>query len=242
VHDVQDEKKMKDESGWKNREVVRLENVEKVYRLGEVDVHALRGIDLSIHDKEFLSIMGPSGSGKSTLLQLIGCLDRPTSGRILLDGTDVSSLSDSELARLRGRKIGFIFQFFNLYPVLNALQNVELPMMILGVDEGERRKKASTLLDSVGLGDWADHLPSQLSGGQRQKVAIARALANDPSLILADEPTGNLDSKSGEDVLRIFKNLNEEGRTIVIVTHDPNVANLAKKIVKMKDGKMEENI
>jgi putative ABC transport system ATP-binding protein len=223
------------------KEVIRLEKVEKIYHLGEIEVRALNGIDTSINYKEFLSIIGPSGSGKSTMLQLIGCLDRPSSGSVLLDGTDISKLNDSDLARLRGRKIGFIFQSFNLYPTLNALQNVELPMMILNVDRGERKERARSLLEMVGLEERTTHLPSQLSGGQRQRVAIARALANDPALILADEPTGNLDSKSGEDVLQIFKHLNKEGRTVVMVTHDPNVAKLTERIVKMKDGKMEEN-
>ena len=223
-----------------DNQVIRLENVEKIYHLGEVEVHALAGVNISIFDKEFLSIVGPSGSGKSTMLHLIGCLDRPTSGRVFLDGNDISKLSDSNLARLRGREIGFIFQFFNLYPTLDALQNVELPMMILNVDETERRERARSLLDIVGLGDRRTHLPAQLSGGERQRVAIARALANDPSLILADEPTGNLDSKSGEEVLKIFKNLNEEGRTIVIVTHDQNIAGLAERKIEMKDGKVEE--
>ncbi|MEE8358898.1 MAG: ABC transporter ATP-binding protein [Candidatus Hydrothermarchaeales archaeon] len=223
-----------------DNQVIRLENVEKIYHLGEVEVHALAGVNISIFDREFLSIVGPSGSGKSTMLHLIGCLDRPTSGRVFLDGTDISKLSDSNLARLRGREIGFIFQFFNLYPTLDALQNVELPMMILNVDETERRERARSLLDMVGLGDRRAHLPAQLSGGERQRVAIARALANDPSLILADEPTGNLDSKSGKEVLKIFKKLNEEGRTIVIVTHDQNIADLAKRKVEMKDGRVEE--
>ncbi len=223
-----------------DNQVIRLENVEKIYHLGEVEVHALAGVNISIFDKEFLSIVGPSGSGKSTMLHLIGCLDRPTSGRVFLDGNDISKLSDSNLARLRGREIGFIFQFFNLYPTLDALQNVELPLMILNVDETERRERARSLLDIVGLGDRRTHLPAQLSGGERQRVAIARALANDPSLILADEPTGNLDSKSGEEVLKIFKNLNEEGRTIVIVTHDQNIAGLAERKIEMKDGKVEE--
>lgn len=223
-----------------DNQVIRLENVEKIYHLGEVEVHALAGVNISIFDKDFLSIVGPSGSGKSTMLHLIGCLDRPTSGRVFLDGTDISKLSDSNLARLRGREIGFIFQFFNLYPTLDALQNVELPMMILNVDERERNERAKSLLDMVGLNDRRTHLPAQLSGGERQRVAIARALANDPSLILADEPTGNLDSKSGEEVLKIFKNLNEEGRTIVIVTHDQNIAGLAERKIEMKDGKVEE--
>ncbi len=220
--------------------VISLENVEKVYQMDEVEVHALRGINLSIHEGEFVSIMGPSGSGKSTMLHIIGCLDNPSSGKVFLGGEDVSQLGSSKLARIRGREIGFVFQFFNLYPTLNTIENVELPMMILDVDKTVRRKKAKELLESVGMGDRIHHLPSQLSGGQRQRMAIARALANDPSVLLADEPTGNLDSKSGEEILSIFKKLNEEGRTVVVVTHDQSIAESAEKIVKMKDGLVEE--
>ena len=220
--------------------VISLENVEKVYQMDEVEVHALRGINLSIHEGEFVSIMGPSGSGKSTMLHIIGCLDTPSSGKVFLGGEDVSQLGSSKLARIRGREIGFVFQFFNLYPTLNTIENVELPMMILDVDKTVRRKKAKELLESVGMGDRIHHLPSQLSGGQRQRMAIARALANDPSVLLADEPTGNLDSKSGEEILSIFKKLNEEGRTVVVVTHNQSIAKSAEKIVKMKDGLVEE--
>lgn len=220
--------------------VISLENVEKVYQMDEVEVHALRGINLSIHEGEFVSIMGPSGSGKSTMLHIIGCLDNPSSGKVFLGGEDVSQLGSSKLARIRGREIGFVFQFFNLYPTLNTIENVELPMMILDVDKKVRRKKAKELLESVGMGDRIHHLPSQLSGGQRQRMAIARALANDPSVLLADEPTGNLDSQSGEEILSIFKKLNEEGRTVVVVTHNQSIAESTEKIVKMKDGLVEE--
>lgn len=216
-----------------------MEGVTKIYHLGEVEVPALRGIDLSISGGEFVSIMGPSGSGKSTMLQILGCLDRPTSGEIYIDGSRVSELSDSSLARLRGSKIGFVFQTFNLFPTVTALQNVELPMMILDVGRSERRERARRLLKDVGLADREDHLPSQLSGGQRQRVAIARALANDPAFVLADEPTGNLDSVSGKMILETFKTLNEEGRTIIVVTHDATVAKIAEKIVRMKDGLLE---
>lgn len=220
--------------------VIKLEEVTKVYEMGEVEVRALRGVDLSILEGDFVSIIGPSGSGKSTMLHIIGCLDRPTSGKVFLEGADVSLLSDSELARVRGKKIGFVFQFFNLYPTLNALENVELPMMILNKGRMERRKRAKELLESVGMGDRMHHLSHQLSGGQRQRVAIARALANDPAVIFADEPTGNLDSKSGEEVLRIFNELNKKGRTVVVVTHETSIAESATTIVKMKDGLVEE--
>lgn len=220
--------------------VIKLEEVTKVYEMGEVEVRALRGVDLSILEGDFVSIIGPSGSGKSTMLHIIGCLDRPTSGKVFLEGADVSLLSDSELARVRGKKIGFVFQFFNLYPTLNALENVELPMMILNKGKMERRKRAKELLESVGMGDRMHHLSHQLSGGQRQRVAIARALANDPAVIFADEPTGNLDSKSGEEVLRIFNELNKKGRTVVVVTHETSIAESATTIVKMKDGLVEE--
>lgn len=220
--------------------VIKLEEVTKVYEMGEVEVRALRGVDLSILEGDFVSIIGPSGSGKSTMLHIIGCLDRPTSGKVFLEGADVSLLNDSELARVRGKKIGFVFQFFNLYPTLNALENVELPMMILNKGKMERRKRAKELLESVGMGDRMHHLSHQLSGGQRQRVAIARALANDPAVIFADEPTGNLDSKSGEEVLRIFNELNNKGRTVVVVTHETSIAESATTIVKMKDGLVEE--
>lgn len=222
-----------------NNPVIQLENVTKDYQMDEITVHALRGVNFTVEDGEFVSIMGPSGSGKSTMLHLIGCLDMPTRGKVLLKRTDISKLGDSELARLRGSELGFVFQFFNLYPTLNTLQNVELPMMIQNVKENERRKKAEGLLESVGLLERKDHFPFQLSGGERQRVAISRALANDPALILADEPTGNLDSKSGREILEIFKKLHEEGKTIVVVTHESYVAELAERTVKIKDGLLE---
>lgn len=222
--------------------VIQLEGVTKVYQMGEWEVHALRGMNLSIHEGEFVSIMGPSGSGKSTMLHIIGCLDRPTSGSVFLEGVDISHLNNSRLARIRGSKIGFVFQSFNLYPTLNALENVELPMMILNAGKEERREKAKKLLESIGIGDRMYHFPSLLSGGERQRVAIARALANDPAVILADEPTGNLDSQSGEEVLKIFRELNEEGRTVIVITHETSIAESAARIVKMKDGLAEETI
>jgi len=220
--------------------VIELNQVNKTYKMDDVEVQALNGVDLKINKKEFVAIMGPSGSGKSTLLQMMGCLDRPTSGKIFLEGTDISKLNDSELARVRGRKIGFIFQVFNLYPTLTAQENIELPMMIVEENKKIREERALDLLKAVGLEKRAKHLPSQLSGGERQRVAIARALANDPSLLLADEPTGNLDSKSGKEILKLFVSLSKEGRTIVVVTHDQNIASYAKNIVKIKDGRIRE--
>jgi putative ABC transport system ATP-binding protein len=222
---------------------IELKQVNKIYKMDEVEVKALDGIDLRIEKKEFAAIIGPSGSGKSTLLHMIGLLDRPTSGRVLLDGIDISKLSDNEVARLRGNKIGFVFQFFNLYPILTALENVELPMMITEKNKEESRKRALELLRIVGLEKREEHLPSQLSGGERQRVAIARALANDPPLILADEPTGNLDSKSGKEIVELLDKLQEEeGKTIVMVTHDQNIANYAERSIYLKDGKIIKEV
>jgi len=218
--------------------VIELNQVSKTYKMDEVEVPALKDINIKIAKKDFVSIMGPSGSGKSTLLQMIGALDRPTTGKVLIDGTDLSKLSEVEIARTRGEKIGFVFQTFNLYPTLNALENVELPMIIMEKDKSERKKKAMELLGLVDLKERAGHLPSQLSGGERQRIAIARALANDPSFILADEPTGNLDSKSGSDIMNIFVKLNKEGRTVVVVTHDTNIASHSKHIIQIKDGRI----
>jgi len=206
--------------------------------MDDVEVPVLNNISLKIMKKDFVSIMGPSGSGKSTLLNMIGALDKPSSGKVLIDGTDLSRLSEIEIARTRGKKIGFVFQVFNLYPTLNALGNVELPMIIMEKEKSERKKRAMNLLELVGLKERAEHLPSQLSGGERQRVAIARALANDPSFILADEPTGNLDSESGNEIMKIFVKLNEEGRTIVVVTHDKNIASHSKHIIQIKDGRI----
>jgi len=225
-----------------NDTIIELKNVKKIYQMGEVKVQALKDADLKIKKKEFVAIMGPSGSGKSTLLHMIGCLDRPSSGKIFLDGVDISKLNDSELARLRGRKIGFIFQFFNLYATLNALENVELPMMIIEKNKKERKKRALDLLKIIGLKKRAEHLPSQLSGGERQRIAIARAMANDPDLILADEPTGNLDTKTGIEIMKIFAKLNEKGKTIVVVTHEQHIASHAKNIVKLKDGEVLKKV
>lgn len=222
-----------------NQNLIRLENVSKVYPMGTEEVHALRNVSVSIEEGEFVSIMGPSGGGKSTMLNMVGCLDRPTSGEVRLGDIQTSRLNDSQLARFRGKEIGFIFQTFNLYPILNVLKNVELPMIIQNISPAKRRKRAEKLLSEIGLGDRVNHMPSELSGGQRQRVAIARALANDPTIILADEPTGNLDTKVGKEVLNIFRELNERGRTIVTVTHDKDVADMGDRILKMIDGKLE---
>ena len=205
--------------------------------MGEVDVPALRGLDIDIKEGEFVTILGKSGSGKSTSLNMVGCLDIPTKGTVYLDGQDISKLDESELARIRGKKIGFVFQTFNLIPSLNALENVMLPMLFQGVPEEVRKKRASELLNLVGLGSRMMHKQSELSGGERQRVAIARALINDPEIILADEPTGNLDSKTGMEIMDIFKNLHKQKKTIVMITHDKYLASYAKRIVHLKDGR-----
>jgi putative ABC transport system ATP-binding protein len=223
--------------------VVELRQVSKIYKMDEVEVKALDGIDMKVEKGDFVAIIGPSGSGKSTLLHMIGLLDRPTIGKVFLDGIDISKLNDNELARLRGNKIGFVFQFFNLYPILTALENIELPMMINEKNKTERRKRALELLKIVGLEKRAEHLPSQLSGGERQRVAIARALANNPSLILADEPTGNLDSKAGKEIIELLDKLQEEEeKTIIMVTHDVNIAKYAERLIYLKDGKIIKEV
>jgi putative ABC transport system ATP-binding protein len=216
--------------------VVKVENVRKTYRMGQIEVNALQGINLLINRGEFLSIMGPSGCGKSTMMHILGCLDRPTSGHVLLDNVDVDELDDNSLAEIRNKKVGFVFQTFNLLPKLNAIENVELPLIYAGVRFEERREKALALLEIVGLKDRANHKPSELSGGQSQRVAVARALINNPSIILADEPTGNLDSRSGEEIIHLFAELNARGNTIIMVTHDQEIANHGKRIVRLKDG------
>lgn len=221
--------------------VIELQNVKKIYKMDGVETPALRGVNLKIKKEEFIAIMGPSGSGKSTLLHMVGALDKPTSGKIILDGMDISTLRESELARLRGKKIGFIFQFYNLHPNLNALENVELPMMIIEKDKNSRRKKALELLKAVGLENRLYHLPSQLSGGEHQRVAIARSLANDPEIILADEPTGNLDTKTEAEIMNFLINLQKEKQmTVAVITHENEIARYAERIVHLIDGKIAE--
>lgn len=216
--------------------IIRIDNLCKVYKNGEIAVEALKKVNLSIDRGEFVSIMGPSGSGKSTLMNIIGCLDRATSGEYELDGVSISKLNEKELAKIRNLKIGFVFQSFNLLPRISAVQNVELPMIYAGVGVKERRKKAMNALERVGLLPRMNHKPNEMSGGQRQRVAIARALVNTPAIILADEPTGNLDSASGEDIMAVFQELNREGVTVVLVTHEPDIAEHTKRVVQFKDG------
>jgi len=226
----------------KKNEVIKLKSVEKYYFMGDdVVIRAVDGVDIVVEKGDFIAVMGPSGSGKSTCMNLVGSLDVPTEGSIYLDGEDISYLSESDLAELRGKKVGFIFQQFNLIPNLTVKENVMLPMTFQGISKSEREEIAEELLDKVGLGDRMDFYPNQLSGGQQQRVAIARALSNDPEVILADEPTGNLDSKTGKKVLEFLDKLNKEGKTIIMVTHDPALAEAhARKVYWLKDGKVEK--
>ena len=224
-----------------NQAVIDIQGITKTYVNGKLSVPVLHGIDLQVNKGEFVSIMGPSGSGKSTFMNILGCLDRPTTGSYRLNGDEVATLSDDELAFVRNKQIGFVFQSFNLLTKLTALENVALPMIYAGMDKKSRNERAAALLSSVGLGDRMDHLPSELSGGQRQRVAIARALANNPAIIMADEPTGNLDSKSTIDVMNIFRGLYDEGRTIILVTHKPEIATYASRNVVLRDGLIVED-
>jgi putative ABC transport system ATP-binding protein len=217
---------------------IKLEDVKKEYHLGDTIVEALSDVDVEIEEGEFVAIMGPSGSGKSTLMNMVGALDIPTSGEVSVDGTDISTLSEDELAVLRSKKVGFVFQQFNLIPSMNATENVALPMLFRGKSKKERRERAENILEKVGLGDRLTHMPSELSGGQRQRVSIARSLANDPDIILADEPTGNLDTETGENIMDLLTELNNEGKTIIMVTHDENDADYANRIINIVDGKV----
>jgi putative ABC transport system ATP-binding protein len=220
--------------------MLELENITKVYKAGQTEVSALRGISCRIESGEMVSIVGPSGSGKSTLMNIIGCLDKPTSGQYRLDGIEVSELNDNQLAEIRNKKIGFVFQSFNLLPRTTALANVELPLIYSGVSN--RRQRALQVLESVGLAHRVTHRPSELAGGEQQRVAIARALVNNPSLILADEPTGNLDTRTSQEIMLIFKKLNEEGMTIVLVTHEPDIAAYTQRTIKLRDGQIEGSV
>lgn len=220
---------------------ILLSNVTKVYQLGGETVHALAGLTLRISPGEFTAVMGPSGSGKSTLMNILGCLDRPTRGSYMLDNQEVASLSDDELAITRNQKIGFVFQSFNLLPRMSTLENVALPMVYAGVEKKERLARSAQVLAMVGLQERMNHRPNELSGGQRQRVAIARSLVNDPTIIMADEPTGNLDTKSGDEVMAIFSELNAQGRTIILVTHEPEIAEYAKRVVYVRDGLIERD-
>lgn len=221
--------------------IIRTEGITKDYVLGAETVHAVRGVDIEIQTGEFVAVMGPSGSGKSTFMNVIGCLDTPTAGDYWLNGTSVKELSDDELARIRNREIGFVFQTFNLLPRATSLHNVELPLIYAGIRGKERRELAKEKLELVGLADRMDHKPPELSGGQRQRVAVARALVNSPALLLADEPTGNLDSKTGTEIMEVLRGLNEQGQTIVLVTHEPHIAEYAKRQVHLKDGLVERD-
>src|SRR5437867_6567281 len=221
--------------------LISLRNLHRVYEVGTEKVHALNGVDLDIAPNEYVAIMGPSGSGKSTLMNIVGCLDTPTGGSYVLKDQEIGKLADDELARIRNQEIGFVFQTFNLLPRADALHNVELPLVYAGVRHEERRRRAREALELVGLGDRMKHKPNELSGGQRQRVAIARALVNKPSIILADEPTGNLDSATGEEIMAAFQNIWHQGNTVILVTHEADIAAHARRVVRMRDGKIESD-
>ena len=224
-------------------ELIRLENITKTYHLGAIDVPVLRGISLSIARGEMVALMGMSGSGKTTLMNILGCLDRPTSGEYVLDGEPVARLNDDQLANIRNHKVGFVFQSFNLLSRQSALSNVELPLRYAGLVDGKRRERAKAALEAVGLGDRLTHRPMELSGGQQQRVAVARAIVNEPAIIMADEPTGNLDSKVGKEIMTLLLNLNKErGTTLIIITHDPTIGEQAQRIIRIRDGVVEDNL
>lgn len=222
--------------------VIDIKGLTKTYVMGQTKVRALQGIDLEIETNEYVALMGPSGSGKSTLMNLLGCLDTPTDGRYLLDGKDVSRMDDTELANIRNEKIGFVFQTFNLLPRQTTLENVALPLVYAGISRKQRQDRAAEVLESVGLGDRLDHRPNELSGGQRQRVAIARALVNSPSIILADEPTGNLDTRTSIEIMGIFEEIQGRGNTVILVTHEPDIAEHAHRIVRLRDGEVESDL
>jgi len=224
-----------------SKPVIEIRDLKKIYKMGTMLVNALNGVSFNVEANEYIAIMGPSGSGKSTLMNMIGCLDTPTSGTYILNGNDVSKLDDSELAEARNREIGFVFQTFNLLPRTDCLSNVELPLIYAGIKTSERKKRAADTLTKVGLGDRMDHKPNELSGGQRQRVAIARALVNNPSILLADEPTGNLDTKTGEEIMYLFEELYRSGNTIIVVSHEQEIADHARRIIRLRDGVIESD-
>lgn len=225
----------------KASEIIRLEDIRRIYRVGNQEVRALDGVSLSVYQNEYVAIMGPSGSGKSTLMNILGCLDSPSSGHYILNGVDVSEMEDGELADVRNREIGFVFQSFNLLPRYNALENVALPMVYAGVPARERMERAAAALESVALSERMDHKPNELSGGQKQRVALARALINNPSIILADEPTGNLDTHTSIEIMRLFEEIHSRGNTVIVVTHEEDIAAYAHRIIRLRDGKVESD-
>jgi len=222
--------------------IISTDKLTKTYQMGTELIHALQGVDFSVSENEYVALMGPSGSGKSTLMNLLGCLDTPTSGNYTLAGDRVDAMSDSDLAKVRNAKIGFVFQTFNLMPRLSALENVALPLVYAGVSRSERNKRAAEVLNNVGLGDRMDHKPNELSGGQRQRVAVARALINKPSIILADEPTGNLDTKTSIEIMALFDDIHAKGNTVILVTHEPEIAGYAHRVVRLRDGVIESDL